>query len=65
MEESRSGLPHHGPWSFMVQIYSSRRIYIEENAKVVAAAWGTEFIQFLAELAILHQDDLKNRIILS
>ena len=38
----------------------SRRIYIEENAKVVAAAWGTEFIQFLAELAILHQADLKN-----
>ena len=33
----------------------------EEKAKVVAAVWWTEFIKFLAELAILHQDDLKNR----
>ena len=24
------------------------------KAKVVAAAWGTEFIQFLATLAVLH-----------
>ena len=32
-----------------------RRIYFtEEKAKVVAAAWGTELIQFLAALAILH-----------
>ena len=28
-----------------------RRINTEEKAKVVAAAWGTEFIQFLAALA--------------
>ena len=27
---------------------------IEEKAKVVTAVWGTEFIQFLATLAILH-----------
>ena len=27
-----------------------RRIYTEENAKVVAAVWGTEFIQFLSTL---------------
>ena len=27
---------------------------IEEKAKVVTAVWGTEFIQFLAGLAILH-----------
>ena len=39
-----------------------RWIKKEEKAKVkvVAAAWGTELIQFLAALAILHQDDLKN-----
>ena len=37
----------------------------KEKAKVVAAAWGTELIQSLTALAILHQDDLKkmmNRI---
>ena len=31
-----------------------RRIKTEDKAKVVAAAWGTELIQFLAALAILH-----------
>ena len=32
-----------------------RRINTEEKVKVVFAAnWGTEFIQFLAKLAILH-----------
>ena len=37
------------------------RINTEEKAKnFVAAAWGAELIQFLAALAILHQDDLKN-----
>ena len=39
-----------------------RRINTEEKAKVVAAAWGKELIQFLAAIAILHQDDLKKRI---
>ena len=39
-----------------------RRIKREEKAKVVAAVWGAEPIQFLAVLAILHQDDLKNRM---
>ena len=29
-----------------------RRIYKEEKANVVAAVWGTEFIQFLAALQI-------------
>ena len=38
------------------------RIYTEEKAKVVAAAWGTEFILFLAALAVLHQDDMKKRM---
>ena len=31
-----------------------RRIKAEEKAKVVAAVWGAEFIQFLAALAILN-----------
>ena len=31
-----------------------RRINTERKAKVVAAVWGTEFIQFLAALAIWH-----------
>ena len=39
------------------------RSYTEEKAKVVAASWGTEFLKFLAAAAILHQDDLKNRLI--
>ena len=42
-----------------------RRIYTEEKAKVVAAAWGKELIQLLDALAILQQDDLKNRMISS
>ena len=41
-----------------------RRIYkyTEEKAKVVAAVFGREFIKFLAALAILHKDNLKNRM---
>ena len=42
-----------------------RRIYTGEKAKVVAADWGTELFQFLAALAILHLDDLVNRMISS
>ena len=42
-----------------------RRIYTEEKAKVGAAVWWTELIQFLAALDIFHQDDLKNRMISS
>ena len=34
-------------------------INTEENAKVFAAVLGTEFIQFLAVLSILHQEDFK------
>ena len=30
-----------------------RRIETEEKAKVVAAVWGTEFIQFLVVLALM------------
>ena len=36
--------------------------HIEDKAKIVAAVWGTEFVQFLAPLAILYQDDLKIRM---
>ena len=38
------------------------RIKTEEDAKVVAAAWGAELNKFLAAQAILHQDDLKNNV---
>ena len=41
-------------------LYSRRRIFTEEKANVGAAALGTELLQFLAALAILHLDDLKN-----
>ena len=37
-----------------------RRIFKEENAYIVAAVCGTEFLQFLAMLAILHPEDMKN-----
>ena len=36
-------------------------INTEEKANVVAAAWGTEWIQFFAAQAILHQD-LKKKL---
>ena len=39
-----------------------RKLNAEEKAKVVAAAWGAELIQFLAALTILHQDGLKKRM---
>ena len=42
--------------------YSRRRIYTEEKAKVVAAVWGLEFIQFLAALAVMQKDDMKKRM---
>ena len=48
-------------YTSLYQIHK-RRIYTEEKVKVVVAIWGTEFIQFLAALGILHQDDLKNRM---
>ena len=35
------------------------KIKSEEKVKFVVAFWGTELIQFLAALAIFHQDDLK------
>ena len=40
--------------SFEMTLYR-RRINTEERAKVVAAVWGTELIQFLARLDILYK----------
>ena len=34
----------------------------EEKAKVVAAVWRTYLIQYLAALAVLHQDYVNKRI---
>ena len=55
-------LLHHDGGPCMVIGYLTfhrRRINTEENAKVVAAAWGMEFIKFLAPLTILQQDDFE------
>ena len=38
------------------------RLKTKEKAKVVAAVWGGGGIYFFAALAILYQDDLKNRM---
>ena len=38
------------------------RIKTENKAQVVAAAWGAEFINFLAELLYFLPDDLNNRM---
>ena len=54
---------HQGPQlgdHVLQTLHHRRRICREEKAKVVDASWGTELVQFLAVLAILHQDDLKN-----
>ena len=40
----------------------TRMIKTGAKAKVVASVWGPEFIKFLVPLAILHWDELKNRI---
>ena len=47
----------HGMWA--MEGRHRRRIKAEKKAKVVAAVWETVMNQFLAALAILHQDDLK------
>ena len=39
-----------------------RRINTKEKANVVAAVWGTELIQFLAALAIFHQDKYEEKV---
>ena len=45
--------------------HKKRRFYTEEKVKVVVAVWGTNYIQFLAALAVLHQDDIKKKMNLS
>ena len=47
---------------YIVQRLHKRRINTEKKAIVVAAAWGTELIQFFAATAIFHEDNLKNRM---
>ena len=49
-----------GEPNFTYSMQHRRRIYTEEKSKFVAASWRTELLQFLAALAILHQDILKN-----
>ena len=39
----------------------SRRIYPVQKRRS-SAVWGTSFIQFLAELAAVHQDEMKKRM---
>ena len=41
---------------------SENKKQTEEKAKVVAAVWGTEFIQFHAALQIYYQVDLNKRL---
>ena len=45
-----------------VAIPHRRRINTKEKAKVVASVWGTEFIPFLATLAVLPRTVLNNRM---
>ena len=40
---------------------SENKKQTEEKAKVVAAVWGTELIQFLATLDIFYQDDFEKK----
>ena len=50
-------------WMYCKLWDQKRRIYTEEKANVLAAAWGIELIKcFLAARTILHQDDLKIRM---
>ena len=53
-------------WRTLKMLYLTTSIHrriikTEENAKVVADAWGTELIEFHAAVAIFHQDALKKR----
>ena len=55
-------LLHPGSYQGRIHIKTSnhrRRIKTEAKAKVVAAVWGTEIIQFVAALAILYKDDFE------
>ena len=48
--------------SFLEAVLYRIKIKTEGKAKVVTAACGTEFIQFIATLVILHKIDLKKRL---
>ena len=48
---------------FCIHQRYKRRIETQEKAKDVTAAWGGRIDSVFATLAILHQDDLRNRII--
>ena len=53
----------HSAKTFLDILFHHRRmIKAEDKAKVVASVWGAEYIQFLAALAVLKWDDLKNRL---
>ena len=56
-----SSLARHLPVMHIVHANHRRRIKTEEKAKVVAAVWGTELIQFLATLDIFYQDDFEKK----
>ena len=57
------GQAHHACNEFTALKTHRRKINTEEKAKVVAAVWETELIQFfVAALAILQQDDFKKRM---
>ena len=55
-------MPEEEPPKVYTRITHKRKIYTEDKAKVVASVWGTEFIHFLAVLAVLHQDDMNKRV---
>ena len=42
-------------------LYHRRRMELKDKAKVVASVWGTEFVQFLAALAVLPWSIWKKR----
>ena len=47
--------------NYDVHVYHSRRMEREAKSKVVASAWGAEFIQLLAVLAVLPRSIWKKR----
>ena len=54
----------HSAKTFLDILFHLRRmIKAEDKVKVVATVWGSELFHFFAAIAILNQDDLKNRII--
>ena len=46
IREWKKNLTHH--------LWSQKKNWIKAKVKVVAAVWGTEIIQFLVALAIVH-----------